>query len=262
DERYDTESSSSDTNTQYDSERERRCDQQCTGIITASRRHKKERNFQRKIKLIKKNLRAWNKKISKAETEEIERARKERAKYAGNDDIDDDNWQGPSGHHNDKIDGRKNSESSSSSQVQLNTSRTSSTTRADTSAFSLGSQYDSDSDPDNDFGDLPSDPDENEELKRLAGRIMRVHMSSLNSYSRFGRRPQRKKPAGPSTTSRETSKFVPSPKKTSRAPQKVLTTVINASSEDAPWETVFMAEVADNKNLKESVKDDLIKMMR
>ncbi|EER14529.1 hypothetical protein Pmar_PMAR008326, partial [Perkinsus marinus ATCC 50983] len=58
------------------------------------------------------------------------------------------------------------------------------------------------------------------------------------------------------------SKFVPSPKKTSRAPQKVLTTVINASSEDAPWETVFMAEVADNKNLKESVKDDLIKMMR
>ncbi|KAF4691580.1 AP-3 complex subunit mu-2, partial [Perkinsus olseni] len=173
----------------------------CAGIVTAKRRHQKERTLGRKVKLIKKNLRKWNKKISKAEADEIERARKERAKYAG-------------------------------------------------------SQYESDSDPDNDLGDLPSDPDENEELKRLAGRILRVHLSSLNSYSRFGRRPQRKKPSSLGTTDQQSrSKPAASPKKKDQrsAPEKVLTTVMNASSEDAPWETVFMTEVADNKNLKESV---------
>ncbi|KAF4699707.1 AP-3 complex subunit mu-2, partial [Perkinsus olseni] len=189
------------------------------------------------------------------EADEIERARKERAKYAGNDDINDDDWPKP-GQREGWVEGQHNSEGSSPSQLQLNTSGASSTTRAETSAFSFGSQYESDSDPDNDLGDLPSDPDENEELKRLAGRILRVHMSSLNSYSRFGRRPQRKKPSSLGTTDQQTrSKPAASPKKKDKrsAPEKVLTTVMNASSEDAPWETVFMTEVADNKNLKESV---------
>ncbi|KAF4691903.1 AP-3 complex subunit mu-2, variant 2, partial [Perkinsus olseni] len=47
--RYDTESSSSDTNTEYDSEQERRRDERCAGIVTAKRRHQKERTLGRKV---------------------------------------------------------------------------------------------------------------------------------------------------------------------------------------------------------------------
>ncbi|KAF4673862.1 AP-3 complex subunit mu-2 [Perkinsus chesapeaki] len=274
----DTDSLSSDTNAEYDSEQERRRDKRYSNLITARRRHQKERAFEKKINVIKKNLRKWNKKVSKAEAEEIEKARKERAKYAGNDDIDDDDddeWAAAGSRPQDgRVDGRQPSSGSggggggSRPSTELNTSGASSTTRADTSSFSIGgaaADYESDSEPDNDFGDLPSDPEENEELKRLAGRILRVHMSSLNSYCRFGRRPQRKKPSAGAVggSKSQPSKAAVSKKATAdNGPQKVLTTVMNASSEDAPWETVFMTEVADNKNLKDSVKDDLIKMLR